>query len=287
MKPDIRTLDSQAVQRDRGLQNSNQRFTWRQRVRSGREVCIYCGAASVSVEHMPPRTLFLGKDRPSGMEFASCAACNEGTGWIDQLASFVARIQIVEGDSREDKEFLEALQAVKNNHPGLLQSMRKHRGSEKLALAALGLPSDYGAVTVTPILHAAMLGFTAKLGFAVHQEIRKTRVPDEGGVLAVWLSNAQTLRGGSFEDLGRFLGETRVLAQGKKTSAGQFWYKVGEMVEGHLVCRASLRRSGVDLLSIAGQGQRFIEWASGKFDGSHLFRPGDLRQRNLLLDRGK
>jgi hypothetical protein len=45
--------------------------------------CIYCANTPTCVEHMPHRDMFIGKRRPSGMEFAACDDCNRKTGVAD------------------------------------------------------------------------------------------------------------------------------------------------------------------------------------------------------------
>jgi hypothetical protein len=51
--------------------------------------CIYCGAPADSVEHMPPIIMFRGRQRPKGLEFPSCLACNNGTSHSDLVASLL------------------------------------------------------------------------------------------------------------------------------------------------------------------------------------------------------
>ena len=54
--------------------------------------CIYCASPSETVEHMPPRSMFRDKDRPSAMEFGACTACNGATRGADVVASVIARL---------------------------------------------------------------------------------------------------------------------------------------------------------------------------------------------------
>jgi hypothetical protein len=47
--------------------------------------CIYCAGENVAttIEHMPPISLFEGRQRPKGLEFPACQPCNNGTGHSD------------------------------------------------------------------------------------------------------------------------------------------------------------------------------------------------------------
>jgi hypothetical protein len=55
--------------------------------------CIYCGGASRAdtIEHMPPISMFNGRQRPKGLEFPTCRECNNGTSLSDTVASLLAR----------------------------------------------------------------------------------------------------------------------------------------------------------------------------------------------------
>lgn len=54
--------------------------------------CIYCEEPASTIEHMPPRMLFLKRRRPSGLEFAACESCNHGTKGADAVAALFSRI---------------------------------------------------------------------------------------------------------------------------------------------------------------------------------------------------
>lgn len=254
------------------------RKAWAARVRAGGEECIYCGAPSATVEHMPAKSLFISSDRPSGMEFACCGACNAGTRLADQLAAFALRIQLDGFTEVEKREWEEYAVAAENNNPGLIRSMQMPRGAEKIALSQAGLPHDYGLIQVPQVMHEAMLITSAKLGFAVYHEVTQTRVPDDGGVVALWASNQQTLTGNPFGGIDRFLGSQRLIRQGRKTSSGQFWYYASRSVEGYVVVKGHWRKSGAVTLAVAGSGLSFLRWGQGRFDSSHFFAPGDFVQ---------
>ena len=56
--------------------------------------CIYCVGenAATTIEHMPPISIFEGRQRPKGLEFPSCQACNNNTGHADLVAAMLARL---------------------------------------------------------------------------------------------------------------------------------------------------------------------------------------------------
>ena len=57
--------------------------------------CVLCGGnrSAESVEHAPPKVMFLDQTRPKGFEFPACKRCNKGSAEYDQLAAYVAYSQ--------------------------------------------------------------------------------------------------------------------------------------------------------------------------------------------------
>src|SRR5262245_38659802 len=87
--------------------------------------CIYCGGSQPAgtIEHMPPRMMFVLKQRPKGLEFPSCGKCNNGTGLSDLVASFLGRLFSHPSSEDEAEEIKKLFSAVQNNVPGLLEEM--------------------------------------------------------------------------------------------------------------------------------------------------------------------
>ena len=73
--------------------------------------CIYCSDRPQTLEHMPSRGMLRGKLRPSGMEYAACTACNEGTRGSDAVAAFIARAHPDNGESSWQAEEMRKLVA--------------------------------------------------------------------------------------------------------------------------------------------------------------------------------
>jgi hypothetical protein len=102
-------------------------------VLSGQPACIYCGGANVAatIEHMPPISVFRGRQRPKGLEFPACQACNHGTGRSDLVGALLARVWPDAGSEIQRADIVKLLRAVANNVPGLLEEMDVGRGAEK------------------------------------------------------------------------------------------------------------------------------------------------------------
>jgi hypothetical protein len=110
--------------------------------------CIYCAGAATAttIEHMPPISLFEGRQRPKGLEFPACAACNNGTGHSDLVASMLARTWPDANSQSQRKDVFKIFKAIANNVPGLLQEMDPGRAAEKLARKQHNLSDDLQAL---------------------------------------------------------------------------------------------------------------------------------------------
>jgi len=95
--------------------------------------CIYCGELATTVEHMPPRMMFLGKQRPKGLEFPTCCPCNSGTAHADLVASFMSRIYPAPAGEQGRHDLQKILKAMGNNISGVLDEMVVGHAGQKIA----------------------------------------------------------------------------------------------------------------------------------------------------------
>src|ERR1700682_1181310 len=97
--------------------------------------CIYCAGATVAttIEHMPPISIFEGRQRPKGLEFPACERCNNGTGHSDLVAAMLARTWPDANSEIQRRDVRKIFQALENNVPGIFREMNPGRGAEKLA----------------------------------------------------------------------------------------------------------------------------------------------------------
>jgi hypothetical protein len=154
--------------------------------------CIYCEEPASTIEHMPPRMLFLKRRRPSGLEFAACESCNHGTKGADAVAALFSRISPSDDDGFwQSDEGIRLRHTVDRDAPGLLEEafdaslMRPQwvRGpsgllTQKVILQAGG-----------PLVKAYLDVFAAKLAMALYREHVGTPLPGEGGVQTIWYLN--------------------------------------------------------------------------------------------------
>lgn len=165
--------------------------------------------------------MFTGKQRPKGLEFASCQACNNGTRHADLIASLLGRLFPNPTTAVEKGEIRKLMQAVGNNVPGVLKEMTIGPAGEVTARRI----SEGGIVWVDgPLITEHMGVFAAKLGFSTHFEAFGSPVPPEGGVLPFWFSNIQAMKGEIPEGFTKYIPELKTLQQGKMEAGEQFRY---------------------------------------------------------------
>jgi len=142
---------------------------------------------------MPPLNMFQGKARPSGLEFATCKGCNNGTSAADLVASYLARLSQT-GDStgwnvREARDRHHMLQI---KAPGFLRELyREEKNRQVLEQSPSGLLTPRMEITADgPLLKAYLAVFAAKLGMALYREHIGEPMPATGGVQTLCFLNA-------------------------------------------------------------------------------------------------
>jgi hypothetical protein len=163
------------------------------------------------------------------------------------------------------------LHAVANNVPGLLQEMMLSDAEQ----AAAKMPIGWALRANGPILTSYILTFGAKLGLALHFELHKRPVPVSGGVLPIWFSNVQAVRGEIPTNLLAMLPTPRTMMQGKQHVGDQFQYS-WTMTDDrqHTLLYAVFRQSFAIAATTADDRTKFLD----KWKHRHrVFAPGEVR----------
>jgi hypothetical protein len=259
-------VTGQAKRKKRAFDDLLRKYPW----------CIYCGGvvAADSIEHNPAKVIFIGKQRPKGLEFPCCRPCNEGTSRADLMAGLISRAGYEPKNDAEKSEIMKLWRAASNNFPGLLQEMKMGRAAEKLLLKSIpGISASAGALRTGPIVSKNMCTFGAKLGFALHYEAFGTAVPLSGGVQPMWFSNVQAAKGELPSDLINLLPPAKTLRQGTKHVSDQFEYSwIPTEEKRHTFFYAVFRSSfAVGAVSALDRSE-FLMKNADKFP---VFAPGD------------
>lgn len=172
--------------------------------------------------------MFQGKQRPSGMEFPCCAACNNGTSAADLVAGFFARLS-----QKEDQPDWKAVKAqarrdaLERKAPGFLEeffdgrraSWKWMRSPDEILRSRVMVKAN------GPLTKAYLDVFAAKFGMALYREHCGAPIPLEGGILSATFLNAGLSQDTAHAMLA-ILPSGNTLVQGARNSAhDQFFYR--------------------------------------------------------------
>jgi hypothetical protein len=222
--------------------------------------------------------MFLGKQRPKGLEFPCCEQCNGGTSHADLVASLLGRTYPDQTGTQGERDVRKLFEAVKNNIPGLLEEMFIPPASQAIARRSIPSIPAGGAVFRAngPLVTKHMRTFAAKLGFAMHYEAFGERVPDKGAVFPMWFSNAQAARGELPMEIIERLPPKQTLRQGRKEVSDQFEYSSLIVEDGRHSIAYAVFRNSCAIFAVTAVDESEVLAAGG--DAPSLFRPGDFRR---------
>jgi hypothetical protein len=241
--------------------------------------CIYCDKAPTSVEHMPPRSMFIYKHRPSGMEFACCDQCNQRTGVVDLVASFFARLgQGYTTDGTLLKEAIQRKRKLALLAPGLLEELfRPEKQSAGLSRDALGIIKRYIKFNADgPLAKAYLTVFSAKLGMALYREHVGEPLPLTGGVYTLFFLNAGLAQATGDALLAK-LPIFGTISQGRVCFPDQFAYRYNCDARSVVAALAGFH-SNLHIFVVAASDPNFYN-PPKKIPYADFVRPGELVNR--------
>jgi len=194
--------------------------------------CCFCGGTveATTVEHAPPKIFFIGKHRPSGLEFPACSRCNNGTADSDQVAALFAIIMATvhrpEIESQNSGYIGKLVSGVVNNHPEIITALASDDGFETIKVN--GEIQNLPKVKVPDFLYEEFLNpWAAKQGFALWYEHKNASLGPEAKVYVHWETNFSLLDNDILEKFSEGLSGFGELRQGKWETTDQYWYKYG------------------------------------------------------------
>ena len=241
--------------------------------------CIYCVDTPATLEHMPPRAMFVSKFRPSGFEYAACRECNKATSPADLVASFFARLnKSYGGDRRLIIEACALRDKVAKRAPGVLEELFRPEKRKRVWLRDSGLvASAFVQINADgPLTMAYLTVFAAKLGMALYREHVGHALPLTGGVHINWFLNAG-LAQRTAEGILRILPVAGTLRQGAVQFPEQFVYRYN--CDGRTIVAALAGfHSNLFVLVIATSTPEFFKMPF-PVPHSDFVRPGELVAR--------
>lgn len=242
--------------------------------------CIYCPGPAATLEHMPPISMFRGRQRPGAMEYGACEACNKGTRGSDAVAALIARMHPDIGEeSWQEKEIGKLISVIDTYAPGVRQELSL---PSKLNHEWMRRPSGLLQKVVRvhadgPLVKAHLGIFGAKLAMALYREHVGVALPLDGAVWCEFALNA----GMTQENLNARVEKLPVhetLRQGDKNVHDQFSYRYNCDARTVIAAVVQFHR-GLWFTIFASSDQRIIALLNKELlqvPGSVMVRPGNL-----------
>lgn len=184
---------------------------------------------SETIEHAPPKIMFVNSHRPQGIEVPSCKRCNNGSSQQDQVAAFFSLLfaeKLMHENSAHSDEYnslLKVLKGLANNNPDLAGCI-KHRGDEPIKFG--GKLQMMPKFTIEPVIFEKYLDlWAAKQVLAYWYELTGTSASDQTGILIRWVTLYELSNDPELVQFANDLPGIRSLFQGKWDTAQQFFVK--------------------------------------------------------------
>jgi hypothetical protein len=246
--------------------------------------CIYCPGLPQTLEHMPSRGMLRSKYRPSGMEYAACISCNNGTRGADAVAAVIARLHPDNGEgSWQAEEIRKLTSALDKYAPGVREEISEpsKAHSEWLRRPASGLLQRVVRVHANgPRLQAYLKVYGAKLAMAFYREHVGKALPLDGVIWCQFALNAGMTQEHLNERV-KILPAHETLRQGQKNVGDQFAYRYNSDERSVVAAVAQFHR-GLWFTAFASSDPRIIELLTRpefvQLPASVSIKPGELLQ---------
>ncbi len=232
----------------------------------------------MTTDHFPPRIMFVLKQRPKGLEFPCCEACNSGSKGDEQVAAFLARLYPDPATQAEAGELEKLTDAIINNHPGLLEEMRPQpRHAMALHHNRERLPNEIHALNASgPLLNRAILRFAAKLCCAMRYHATGIFMPKKGAIEVRWMTNYQAIMGEYPESIHSIFELGSTIRQGTKHVGDQFRHSFKVRIDKRLSYHLGVFRESFAVYGIATDDVSLLTLDDGP-NKMMRFRPGWLK----------
>lgn len=206
-------------------------------------MCVFCGGATpaTTVDHVPHRSIFVGRKRPEGLEFAACYTCNRGSSDTDIVAALMSRISMGAASDQERDELGPLFRQAERRVPGLLADLRP--ALSRRANAIIPPEAPYHVVEIGGIVTEHLRAFGAKLVLGLHYARTARIVPNRGAVSTHIFTNADWITGRMPEELTSWSKEPRTLVQGSQNVGDQFSYDWAAEADGSVALYVAVFRN--------------------------------------------
>lgn len=230
--------------------------------------CCFCGGTtkSVSIDHMPPRKLFLDGIRPKGLEFPACRRCNEGCSQLDAAIRWLAFSQspiALSGAGKLGEKYhqhtVNAMKNWANNNTGLGGTF-SHTGEQLVQIN--GIVHRTSTIEIDPVIFENFLDpWAVKQSLALWYWHSNLIFSDQGLIRVFWFApTRQTEKQQAIKSI-PFSFDYYALQQGKWDTSNQFKYQYLVNTEERVGVFEVILHNGVTLISylMDCQNQEMLE----------------------------
>lgn len=177
---------------------------------------------------MPNKGMF-PKDRPGGVEFPSCDACNQGSKWFEDIVSFLGSIRWDDQSDDALDHFSGKFVHLIKTHPEVIEELRPDNTASRKARR---YASDASAINLEgEIVSAALSLYGAKLGLALHWQVTGQILPSNAQIGVYCMSNERRFEGIVPQHLFKLLPNRQELRKGQYKSTQPFFFASGKASE--------------------------------------------------------
>lgn len=204
--------------------------------------CIFCGGVveGNTVDHCPPRSIFVNREWPENFVFPACVACNAGSREAENVLGFLTRLYSAKEGENEVQEFEKYVKTLQANYPQEMRQMTKMPISARRQFVRqneLALPPGTTHLDI-PIVHIPGVwvdlveGFGAKLTKGIHFHETGRICPPESDVWSYMIPNAAEFKTPFAPEILQAMGRMHNIVRSNKDLSDQFGYLTERTVDG-------------------------------------------------------
>lgn len=239
--------------------------------------CCFCGGESKAEteDHIPSRSIFLGRIWPKGYVFPACIDCNKSSADDEAIIAMFSRFDPLFGDA-ESEESQKLVRAFSERNPNLLKKMMPTSNEVRRSLKKIGLAKPegiaYGEIPIVkmpPEIREMIKHFGEKLIKALHYKHTRRIVPKDAGMIIFVHPNTHHMTGKYPNEVLNIFNRLALPSRDTTPLHDQFYYSYSVSDDGTLGGYVVMFRKA---FSITG----FLS-----FDATWIFEKEDLLNENL------
>ena len=167
----------------------------RRRFLAEHPICCFCGGstASETIDHVPCRACFRGRNYPETFEFPACERCNDASRQDEVVFPFYVRMVDNTTAGNDDTEIRKLVSGLANNLPELMPSRTKDVRTIRRTLARMGLSPAPGMflnelpmVAIPNAVHDRIRRYARKIACALSYREKSRAVSADHLIFAHW-----------------------------------------------------------------------------------------------------